>query len=94
VQFDAPVVDDVVPFLNEKTGTALRAGGGDPGKAYIAFEAAMRSGDVEALKGLYRDQAKRRQTPPAGRKYASHEVTQKTTLQPSTLKEKIRRMEK
>jgi hypothetical protein len=52
VQFDAPIVmaklDDPLP--NAKTGQKLPMDGGEPGKAYFAWEKAIQNKDVAAMK--------------------------------------------
>jgi hypothetical protein len=40
------------PTVDAKNGKALPAGGGDPGKAYMALNKAMLTGDVATLKKL------------------------------------------
>ena len=47
VRFDLPITRQV-----KRPGSALPAGGGEPGKAVLANFAAMRSGDIEKLKAV------------------------------------------
>ena len=53
-RFDAPIVqakrDDPLP--DAKTGKKLPRGGGEPGKAYLAFEAAVQRKDIAAVRKL------------------------------------------
>jgi len=49
IKFSTPVKDLVLPPVDEKTGTALPAGGGEPGAAYLAYDKAMASGDLKTL---------------------------------------------
>ena len=48
-QFDLKFAADVTSA--DFTGTALPAGGGEPGKVYLAYVEAVAKGDVEALRG-------------------------------------------
>ncbi|MFY2763687.1 hypothetical protein [Arenimonas sp. MALMAid1274] len=51
IDFDLPLLGDAAN-APPPPGVALPAGGGDPGKAYLAMNAAMRAGDVDALAEL------------------------------------------
>lgn len=51
IEFDLAPLGDVAD-APPPPGVALPAGGGEPGKAYLAMNAAMRAGDVDALAKL------------------------------------------
>lgn len=48
----APPPASATPALDPAKTSSLPAGGGDPGKAYLAYNAALRSGDFAALERL------------------------------------------
>jgi hypothetical protein len=51
VRFDAPYVDaPKEPGVESLKGAKLPAGGGEPGKAYLAYTKTIAAGDVKALK--------------------------------------------
>lgn len=61
VKFSAPVKDMVFPPVDEKTGTALPPGGGEPGAAYMAYDKAIASGDLNALVKFASDERMKKQ---------------------------------
>ena len=54
VSFNANLVKAVLPepLPNAQTGQKLPPGGGDPGKAYLAFQTAIQKKDLAAIKKL------------------------------------------
>src|SRR5205823_13176493 len=57
--FDLPVATPKVAPPPPPKGTPLPAGGGDPAKAYLAFDKAVAAGDMAAVKrGVSAEQAK------------------------------------
>jgi hypothetical protein len=54
VSFDAPIVQATrpEPLPNAKTGQALAADGGEPGKAFLAFIAAIHKKDLAAIRRM------------------------------------------
>jgi len=49
-------VDVDVPIASSDYGAALPAGGGDPGKAYAAYHAALATGKPDAVKPFYTEE--------------------------------------
>ena len=50
VQFESPVTDAIARPVSEMTGNQLPTGGGEPGKAYLEYDRAIRTGNIGALK--------------------------------------------
>jgi len=66
IEFDTDVKDKVAPAVEENSGIPLPADGGDPGKAFRAYEKAIESGKLEELKKyLVPEQAKKLDDPQA-----------------------------
>jgi hypothetical protein len=61
VKFSTPVTDTVVPVVDENTGKPLPAGGGEPGAAYLAYDKAVASGDLAAMKKFAADEKTKKQ---------------------------------
>ena len=55
VVFQTPLIQAKLPepLPDEKTGSSLPAGGGKPGKAYLAYVKAIRSGDIKSFRRLF-----------------------------------------
>jgi hypothetical protein len=50
IRFESPVLDTAAKPVDEITGTALPPGGGEPGRAYLEYDRAIRTGNLAALK--------------------------------------------
>ena len=82
IKFDAPFsAAPTEPATEALKGTQLPAGGGDPGKAYMAYTKVLAAGDLKALhKALAADRAKRLDEPDFKQMLPKIQVMQKTSI--------------